>query len=303
MVPRTRSAFGLIELMVVVGVIGVLVGLILPAVQQARESSARARCLNNLKQIGTALHNFHTTHGRLPPLPANPRTDSGNPNVVLGWMALILPEMEEEGLYRASVEACRLDPNPLHNPPHTGMANVVRCYVCPDDGRLLSPLTDSLGVEASYTSYIGIGVTFAPGENRGKLGVFGSSPGIRLTEITDGTSQTIMVGERPPPESLQAGWWYPGFAAISTGTRGPNNWMALGGPVVIGPDETCNLTGVAFGPGRTANPCDRHHLWSLHPGGANFLFADGSVRYLPYSAEPLIIALGSRSGGEVVELP
>src|SRR6266540_4669361 len=144
---RRRLGSSLIELLVVIGVIGILIGLLLPAVQQVRESASRLSCLNNQKQIGLALHNFHDTHGQLPPLPV--RSPSGaDPNARLGWMALILPQMEQEALYRASADACRIDPDPLHNPPHVGLATVVRSYVCPDDNRLLAPLTDRFGVRA-----------------------------------------------------------------------------------------------------------------------------------------------------------
>jgi prepilin-type processing-associated H-X9-DG protein/prepilin-type N-terminal cleavage/methylation domain-containing protein len=299
---RHRLGFSLIELLVVVGLIGLLVGLILPAVQKAREASARASCQNNLKQIGTALHNFHSANGRLPPLPSDQRTDPGNPNLVLGWMALILSQMGEEAAFRESVAACSLDPNPLDNPPHAGVTAIVSSYVCADDGRFSSPVTDQYGVKASYTTYVGIAGVLPPGENRARLGVFGSKPGIRFGEITDGTSNTIMVGERPPPDSLQAGWWYPMYSGTAEGMRGPNNQLVLGGPV-LDIRDSCVLTGVTFGPGSTGNPCDRFHLWSLHPGGANFLFADGSTRFLPYSAASLMIALASRSGGEPVELP
>ncbi len=307
MLTRLRQAFSLIELLVVIGVLGTLFGLLLPAVQQAREASARASCLNNLKQIGTALHSFHATNGRLPPLPANRDTDPKNPNVVLGWMVLILPQMGEETIYRASVEACTLDEDPLNNPPHTQMASVVRSYICPSDGRLLQPLSDPFSVRAAFTSYIGIGGTNPPGDNRGKEGAFGGlfgkkPAGINFSAITDGTSTTLMVGERTPPDSLQAGWYYPNYGGFATGFRGPNNVLVLGGPTQQSMDP-CALTGVTFGPGRTDNPCDRYHLWSLHPGGANFLFADGSARYLTYAAESQMMAIGSRSGGEIVNLP
>ncbi len=106
-----RRAFSLIELLVVIGVIGMLIGIILPAVQAAREAAARASCTNNLKQIALALHNFHDAHGQFPPLREHSPPGS-DPNAYLGWMALILPEMDQTGLYNASVQACQLDANP-----------------------------------------------------------------------------------------------------------------------------------------------------------------------------------------------
>lgn len=296
-----RRGFSLVEVLVVLGVIGILLGLILPAVQQVRGAAARVGCLNNLRQVGIALHSFHDTHGQLPPLPVRANAQS-DPNAILGWPALILPQMDQEPLYQISEDACRLDPEPLHNPPHVGLATVVRSYVCPADDRLLKPLTDRYGVTASFTDYIGISGTLPPGAKVGQNGVLGYRPGARLTDVTDGLSQTLMVGERPPPESLQAGWWYSGLTAYVQGFQGPNNSFTIGGGKFYYRDPCVVLKGT-FGPGRLSNPCDRYHLWSLHPGGANFLFADASARFLPYSAEPLMMALGSRSGGEVVELP
>ncbi len=299
---RPRSGFSLVELMVVIGVIGILAGLILPAVQHVRASAARISCLNNLKQIGLALHHFHDAYGRFPPLPA-PSPNAGDPNNYLSWMALILPHMDQESLYRASAHACAVDTDPLHNPPHTGLTTVIPAYVCPADGRLFVAHTDRFQIRAALTSYIGNGGAVSRTAKhgfQGFAGVFGETPGCRLSQFTDGTSQTLMVSERPPPDSFQAGWWYPVWWYLS-GDRGPNNYLVFGGRNVQGEDG-CPVSRV-FGPGRTDNPCDRHHLWSMHPGGANFLFVDASARFLPYSAEPLVIPLATRNGGEIVELP
>ena len=299
---QKRTAFSLVELLVVIGIIGILVGLILPAVQQARGAADRVSCLNNLKQIGLALHDFHDTYGQLPPRRVFPgqRTD---PNLFLGWMALILPQMEQAALYQVSEQACQLDPDPLHNPPHEGVSDrptilpVSRRWTFHDAG-----VTDRFGVMAAFTDYIGIAGTLPPGAAIGQDGTLGGDRGKRLAEITDGMSQTLMVGERPPPDSLQAGWWYPRFQSYGEGFRGPNNGLIFGGGKVR-PNDPCIVQKGTFGPGRTDNPCDRYHLWSLHTGGANFLFVDASARFLPYSAEPLMMALGSRSGSEVVDLP
>lgn len=297
---RARAAaFSLVELLVVVGIIGILVGLILPAVQKIRGATARTDCLNNLKQMGLALHAFHDTHRRFPPLPRSPADRDANG--LLGWMALILPHVEEGPLYQASVRACAQDPEPLHNPPHVGLETVVRTYVCPSDRRLLQPHSDRFGNRAAYGSFIGIGGAIPRGTTKGLPGVF-VGHGCRLSEITDGSSLTIMVSERPPPDTFDAGWWYPGWS-WHTPFLGPNHVLFFRGGKVHREDDGCRLRGIALGPGRTDNPCDRYHLWSLHSGGANFLFADGSGRFLSYSADPLMTALATRSGGEVVTLP
>ena len=296
-----RYAVSLVELLVVIAIIGILFGLILPAVQQVRGAAVRASCVNNMKQIGLALQNYHDTNGGFPPLPV--RNPNGpDPNAHLGWMALILPQLDQVGLYDVSWQACQLDPDPLHNPPHVGLSTIVKTYICPADSRLASPLTDRLGVKASFTSYIGIAGVLKPGAARGESGVLGNSPGCRIADITDGSSSTILVGERPPPDSLQAGWWYPIYNEYCQDVRGPNNGLSLGGSKSCLENDACSVS-VSFGPGRLDNRCDRFHFWSLHIGGANFLFADGSVHFLSYQAESLIMALGTIDGGEVVEIP
>ena len=214
-------------------------------------------------------------------------------------MALILPQMDQDALYRKSEDACRLDTNPLHNPPHIGLATILPTFICPADSRLSTPHRDDvLHVDAAFTSYIGIGGTVPDPNKRGLFGVLGPSPGCRLTDITDGTSQTLMLGERPPPDSWQAGIWYPLYWQYPD-FRGPNNTLIFGAgsPYLAG---TGCSTSSPFGPGKLNNPCDRLHLWSLHPGGANFIFADASGRFLPYSAVSLMMAMGSRDGGEVI---
>jgi prepilin-type processing-associated H-X9-DG protein len=293
----TRCGHTLAELVVVVGIIGILVGLALPAIQKARESASRIQCLNNLRQIGNALHDYEAAHGRLPPWKYQP-SGSTEPEALLSWMAMILPEMEQQPLWALSVKACQEDPNPSHNPPHVGNATVIPAYVCPTDGRLTAALLTSGGELTAFTSYIAIGGTI---DQRGFLpGVLFGNPGIRLTNVTDGTSQTIMVSERPPPASLQAGRWYTPWG--NEPYEGPDISLVVPYSIYHG-DPGCELNNVAFGPGSIANPCDRFHLWSLHPGGANFLFADGSARFLPYAAAPIVPALASRSGGEMVEVP
>jgi prepilin-type processing-associated H-X9-DG protein/prepilin-type N-terminal cleavage/methylation domain-containing protein len=292
---QRRVGFSLVELLVVIGIISLLLSLALPAIQRVRESAARIQCQNNLKQIGIALHHHHAVYGRFPPQPPK---DKNDPNYALTWMALILPQIEQESLWQATERAFQIEPRkPFENPPHVGLATVVKTYICPDDGRLLSPLLDKDGITAANGSYVGVG-----GGTDFTNGVMGRIPGIRLSEITDGTSVTVMVGERPPPDTLQAGWWY-------TRIRRAGVWGTLYGPDGVMPVEHAYIPTdpcrgpYRFGPGRPDNPCDRYHFWSLHPGGANFLFADGSVHFLSYSAQPVMVALATRNGGETVNPP
>lgn len=292
-----RGGLSLIELLVVLGLIGLLLGLILPAVESSRHAAAKTSCQNNLRQVGLAVHSYHDAHRALPPAQLE-RSDT--PEWLLTWQTLITPQMDQEAVWLSAVNACRVEPRPYRNPPHIGYATVVPAYVCPADARLRSPLTTASGDFVAFSSYLGVsGGTYGPDR---KPGVLGGTVGLRLTDITDGTSATLMVGERPPPDSLQAGQWYAGnFVRERFG--GPNMFMSVPGDPVSPQDAECRLAAGNYGPGQLSNPCDRIHFWSLHRSGSNFLFADGSVRFLSYAAKAVLPAMATRAGGEVVEVP
>jgi prepilin-type processing-associated H-X9-DG protein/prepilin-type N-terminal cleavage/methylation domain-containing protein len=307
---RSPEGFSLVELLIAIGLIGILVGLMLPAIQQSREAARRMQCQNNLKQIGLALHAHHDVHGCIPPRPKT--GDPHDPNALLHWMALILPQMDQASLWSVSEQACRLDERSFHNPPHVGHATVIREYACASDGRLMAPLTMPGGERAAFGSYLGVagsihGGTYyeLPGTSLLKPapGVFtiNERSGASFAQITDGLSQTLMVGERPPPASLEAGRWYSAYLYGGL-APGPDGVMLIPHGSAS-PEDFCQPSRTGFGPGRISNVCDRYHYWSLHPGGANFLFADGAVRHLPYAAASVMPALATRSGHEPVEIP
>ncbi len=286
-----RAGVSLIELLVVLGILGLLVGLLLPAVQSVRGAAARASCQNNMKQVALALQNYHATHGHFPPGRPGGGIDLAKHSCV-SWMALILAEMDRGDLAGQTESALKLAyATPYWNPPHVGLSTPIKSYICPSDPRLHSPLTDRDGILAAYTSYVGV----RGGERRD--GVMGGFPPTRIGDITDGTSGTVMLAERPPPATLQAGKWYTWVSphGVWGSLYGPDESMfALGGLV---PGDRC-IGEFRFGPGRLDHPCDRYHFWSLHAGGAHFAFADGSVSFLSYAAAPLIPALSTRAGGE-----
>lgn len=287
----SRRAFTLIELLVVLSVIGVLIGLLLPAVQAARASAQKTACQNTMKQIGLALHNYEATHGRLP--------SAWQQDQPLSWFVQILPHVEQDALYRDAVRALAASPDETENPPHTGFSTPVKAFVCPADGRLGTP-HDFGGKRAAYASYLGINAVLYPGVSRASSGIFINSPGIPLNRVTDGTSSTLMVVERPPPDNYQAGWWY--SAVPYNGRCGPNIDLVVNGEPRAEVHDGCSVR-TPFGPGRTDNPCDRLRIWSLHPAGANFLFADGSVRFMGYGFANMVPAAATISGGEAVTFP
>lgn len=289
---RAVQGFSLLELLVVIGIMGLLSSLLLGAVQRVREAAARVSCQNNLRQIGIANAAYLDRWGFFP-AGYHYETSGGRLIGPFVWSVSILPDLDQEALWQASYEAYRIDPRAYRNPPHVGMATVIKSYICPDDPRLYAPLTDADGVTAAFTSYIGVG------GNTLYNGMMVGDVGMRPTDITDGTSNTIAVGERPPPISLLAGWWY----SVTVDSQWPD--VLEKGPYGLlltarQGNETDCLGPFSFGPGNLTNPCDRYHFWSLHSGGANFLFADGSVRHIAYSAKDVVNAFASRNGGEII---
>ncbi len=307
-----RRAFTLIELLVVVTIIGVLIAVLLPAVQRVRESANRVSCQNNLKQIGLALHHYHDAQQSFPPgyQSSLPCTDGATDTAPgWGWGAFILPYFEQDTVYR------QLDlAQPVQNSP--AIQTLVRVYVCPSDvaPNGAFPVLDGFGntvcqtAPSSYAACVGgdESETTAPTG----LGVFYRDARTRLTDVTDGTSETILVGERA--WSNANGVW---AGAIPDGVilRGPQNPCQ---PVVPGawfPAATlvqahAHLNNAASDPDGSAGMDD---FSSRHPGGSNFLFANGSVHFLrsvpddnpdgSYTADGLIFqALGTRPNGEVV---
>jgi prepilin-type N-terminal cleavage/methylation domain-containing protein/prepilin-type processing-associated H-X9-DG protein len=291
-----RSGFTLIELLVVIAIIVLLIGLLLAAVQKVRAAAARAKCQNNLKQIGLALHNYHDTHDHFPPGLSVQADRRRYP--YLGWPARILPHLEQDPLWRAVTEAFATDPDPFtfygHAPHLPLLATPVALFACPSDGRVPGPATVG-GVSAAFTSYLGVEGT----DQFRKDGLLYLDSAVRLTHVTDGTSQTLLVGERPPSADFRLGWWYRGWGQAQDGSAE----MLLGAREWNTSRPSCPPGPYQFGPGRIDHLCDAFHFWSLHPGGANFLFADGSVHFLAYSADPVLPALATRAGGEAVALP
>jgi prepilin-type N-terminal cleavage/methylation domain-containing protein/prepilin-type processing-associated H-X9-DG protein len=287
-----RSGFTLVELLVVVAIIAILIGLLLPAVQKVREAAARAKCQNNLKQLGLALHNYHDSHEGFPPGLSVQSDRRRFP--YLGWPARVLPQLEQDPLWRAVEQAFATDPAPFtfygHSPHLPLLATPLSMLACPSDGRVPGPTTVGENPVA-FTSYLGVeGI-----DQFRKDGLLYLDSAVRLTHVADGTSQTLLVGERPPSSDFRLGWWYRGWGQAREGSAE----MLLGTRERNTSRPNCPPGPYQYGAGRIDNLCDAFHFWSLHPGGANFLFADGSVRFLRYDADPILSALSTRAGGEV----
>jgi prepilin-type N-terminal cleavage/methylation domain-containing protein/prepilin-type processing-associated H-X9-DG protein len=294
---RRQHGYTLIELLVVIAVIAVLVGLLLPAVQAVRGAAARMSCANNLKQLALAAHHFHDAYDRFPPSVLLPADRDQYP--YLSWRGRLLPYLERQPEWDQAVADYTIrGPFARDQPQHGNLIRVISLFGCPADSRLSTAwhVTTSDGSvwDVGLTSYQGVSGTTSAARN----GVLFHGRGVSLLHIADGSSNTLLVGERPPSTDLRYGWWYVGAGQRNTGQldahTGVVEWN-LSGPDYRG----CASGPYSFGPGTVRGHCAVFHYWSLHPGGAHFAFADGSVHFVTYAAAPLLPALATRSGGEV----
>jgi prepilin-type N-terminal cleavage/methylation domain-containing protein len=312
MYERRRGGFTLIELLVVIAIIGILIALLLPAVQKVREAANRTKCSNALKQIGLALHNYHDINGVLPwgLTLHTPYTKPADYRWYWSWMAILLPYLEQQNLYDRALDYAQhrtYDPW-FPQPGNPALAVPQAMYQCPSDDRSLvaSKVIHGWTITVAFTEFLGVTGTVMDAND----GLFFPESRIRFADITDGLSNTLMVGERPASKDLVYGWWFAGAGQASHlyGYQNGSSDVVLGvNEINTDADYHCP-SGTAhpyhFGPGNLNNNCDQFHFWSLHPGGAHFLLADGSTQFFAYSVSPNILsAMATRAGGEAVESP
>jgi len=252
---RARVGFTLVELLVVIAIIGILVALLLPAIQAAREAARRTECVNNLKQIGVAWHNYHDTHRVFPPSYVNQGSE-----VRWGWGTLILPFMEQGALFD------QIDPirwggqggNAVHRPSSTnGLQVRIEAYRCPSDPyrRDTNPNFNAGGRQQGASNYV-VSESIAAYER-------GTHDAHNMADIIDGTTNTMLVGERDTHGAVGAVWPGRARSTSSTGFR------------VVWRINLKGYTGTDYW-----NGCRRYVLASQHPGGVNVVFCDGKVRFL-----------------------
>jgi len=311
-VSRGRSGFTLVELLVVIAIIGILIGLLLPAINAAREAGRRTACTDNLKQIGLALINCHDETGSFPPgYRATGTYVDGATDTTSGWSwaACILPYMEERAAYRAISLSL-----PVESPKNAAaIQTVIKTFICPSDmpPQAAFSVTDGFSISiatAAPSSYAACcGSDASDTFDATGTGIFYRNSKTRMADITDGASHTIMVGERA--WAYAKGIWVGAIqdavimrGALNTNPGSPNG-SAPAATLVL---SHCHLI-------NTENDTDGglDDYSSLHPGGANVVYADGSVHFIisipsdnpdgSYSANSLIFqTLGTRANGDYV---
>jgi prepilin-type N-terminal cleavage/methylation domain-containing protein/prepilin-type processing-associated H-X9-DG protein len=332
-----RRAFTLIELLVAIAIIGALIALLLPAVQAAREAARRAQCTNNMKQIGLAIANYESSKGSIvsgyisadgplgplgvPGYDPDPHTNDGGPG--WGWLALLLSEVEQMPLSNAinlSIPTWRAENG-------TAVLTPLSIYLCPSannptptcrmvDAQMnLLPVANQFFARANYQYNMGWNDTSIAPANasyddpiKGCNGPIYRNSRVRFADVSDGLSNTVFAGEKTP-FLADASWVgiipgyrhfaYNAFASAGTGGTGVNF------------DYPGALLAAHSGPSLYESPVVIHppnsplghtdEMYSLHPGGANVLLGDGSVRFIKQSINLLTWqALCSRSVGEVI---
>jgi prepilin-type N-terminal cleavage/methylation domain-containing protein/prepilin-type processing-associated H-X9-DG protein len=267
---RIRAGFTLIELLVVIAIIGVLIALLLPAVQAAREAARRSQCCNNLMQLGIAVQNYEAAHEVLPPGSVNLTSPIKNTptGFHMSWVAQILPYIEQKNVYNHM----NFKAGAYAEENSTARTINLGVMLCPSD-----PSSGAGSDEAAQSSYAGCHHHLEAAIADDNLGTFFLNSKVRFEDIPDGTSNTIFIGEKRGDADLG---WMSGTRATLRNTGTLLNGVTL--PSQSNPDPVGSYS-------------------SLHPGGANVCFGDGSVRFLKSTISPTIFqCLGNRKDGEMV---
>jgi prepilin-type N-terminal cleavage/methylation domain-containing protein/prepilin-type processing-associated H-X9-DG protein len=320
---RRRVAFTLVELLVVIAIIAILVGLLLPAVQKVREAANRVRCKNNLKQMGLALHSYHDEVSHFPPGytwvdPSPPVAAAPKPDWQLfiydrprtinylqtnwpgwGWAAYLLPHLEQGNLF----QQIDLTAPTIGSQAATIRVTKLSSYTCPSDAGAgiyhVMPLKGPTVADAATNSYAGC---------FGALGNLGSTPdlgnglfirngALQIKDITDGTAQTLAIGERAALFTCTPWVGVIDQGTVRTTTGAPvNQSLALPAPAMP-------MARVGIKP-LNDSWSEPYDFFSAHRTGMNALFADGSVRWVNTTiAVDVFQALATRAGGEAASLP
>jgi prepilin-type N-terminal cleavage/methylation domain-containing protein/prepilin-type processing-associated H-X9-DG protein len=289
-----RPGFTLIELLVVIAIIGILIGLLLPAVQKVREAASTLRCKNNLKQIGLALHSYHDRMGSFPPgyLDKNPDPNSdttADQGPGWGWASFILADLEQDNVYKR-----------INFSQNVGVNAICQTFLpifwCPSDLQLPTFKVYGTSAVVAQGNYIAVNgvleTSFYPGNNGG---AFLRNSHFRIADITDGLSNTLFIGERNTGHSKTT-WTgaVPGGLVTADQSPDPIGNAEYAQALVLGHGSRTHLP-------NDPSLWDADVFYSHHTGGVNFLLGDGSVRNVSGSINGLVYEnLLNRSDGNPV---
>lgn len=284
---RSRFGFTLIELLVVIAVISLIMSMLLPAVQKAREAARRLQCSNNLKQLGLALHNYHDAFQKFPPgylsngvtemQPTDAETGTG-----FSWMTMLLPMVEQDTVYDDfDFSLAANDPANTDNQHH-----IIATLLCPSDNEMEKKfimMDGSNEIEVGATNYVGVygygNARMMPGMGTGLL--FRNSE-VQFRDVKDGTSQTLAIGERT--QELHRSIWsaaMPGYT-VNAGMEMMPMHMEGSSSLVLGHVGMDAMPPMMMMPMHHTPNSTSHvvNFSSNHPGGTNFVAVDGSVHFL-----------------------
>ena len=317
---KDRRGFTLIELLVVIAIIAILIGLLLPAVQKIREAANRMKCSNNLKQLGLALHNYNDTNGFLP---GNVRNAAVG-GIRVRWATFILPYVEQDNIYKIYDQTTNWS-SAANAPAVSLKLNVLNCPSSPSPDRRDSDVTSAFNALIATGDYSGIYGTSQTNE----AGLLTRNVNIRLSDVTDGLSNTIYLVESAGKPNRIINGKQTLIAASGNGNRvNGGGWPRPASDIVWPHPLSVNSTGtdVVFNAGAPAinvtngflftsipsdgavppgdvNPAGTDpggQIYAFHTGGTNALLGDGSVRFIKSSISLANLhALVTRSGGEV----
>lgn len=330
-----KRGFTLVELLVVIAIIGILIGMLLPGVQQVREAARRIQCGNNLRQSALALHSYESANMKFPSghliNHQNPRyfheadvapggyEQTNLPDQIelpvdgpfWSWMVRVAPFMEVDSI-TAMADIHEWPWWQFQENGETINSISVSTYICPSETRGPAVWRSPEGYGAAVTSYLGVSGRDSYKETGGQDGIIYVNSEVTFTEITDGSSNTLLIGERTASQNLEFGWQWAGAGSNALGEAdvvlGVHERIAVGRRADPNSSETD-----FFRPGAIDDPNNLHrfHFWSSHPGGGMWALADGSVQFYTYQldrgnngstgfAPTILEQLATRNGGESI---